>query len=174
MQRATRITGWSPGLFGRGPGRRLVAVALSLSAVLTLGWVVWAAAGLYVDWLWFDSLGYAPVFGTRLASQLALFAAAGLCCGALCLANLRLARQLRSGSAAAGAAEEGLWTYLARVNASLTGDTLRTRRAERGLLGLAVLLTLLFALHAARQVDVWLLAIEGAPFGRVEPFFRRD
>ena len=96
--------------------------------MLALGWIAWGAAGLYVDWLWFGSLGYAQVFGKRLVTQLILCTAAGLSFGALCLANLRLARALRSGTSAAGAANEGLWTYLARVNASLTGNPLAVER----------------------------------------------
>src|SRR6476469_1433984 len=124
--------------------RRLGAVGVVIAAALALVGSVWVVAGLYVDWLWFDSLGYGAVYRTQVASQVVLLLAGAGLFGLLYVGSLRLARRLGDAGAGVIVAGEGLWTFLARVSAGLGRDTARVRRAERTLLGLGVALALGF------------------------------
>ncbi|MHB1132578.1 MAG: UPF0182 family membrane protein [Chloroflexota bacterium] len=52
--------------------------------------------GIYVDWLWFDSVGFQSVFLTRLGTQLALFLVTGLAFFGIFATNVVLAGRLAS------------------------------------------------------------------------------
>ena len=45
--------------------KKLVAIGFGLVAVLLL----WSAISIYPDWLWFENLGFSPVFWTMLLSK---------------------------------------------------------------------------------------------------------
>jgi len=45
--------------------KRLIIIGLGLIAVLFL----WAGVSIYPDWLWFENLGFSPVFSTMLLSK---------------------------------------------------------------------------------------------------------
>lgn len=78
----------------RRPGRILLLIGAAL-LFLVLG--IRAAVNLYTEVLWFDSLGYLPVYWTRLGATLAARLAAGSIAAGLVLANLWLiARRLGS------------------------------------------------------------------------------
>ena len=49
------------------------------------------AIGLYVDWLWFQDVGYGPLFGTILSYKFALGAVAGTLLALLIYVNLKIA-----------------------------------------------------------------------------------
>ncbi len=55
------------------------------------------AIGLYVDWLWFDNVGYGQLFSTILAYKFALGAAAGALLAVLIYVNLRIASSAPGG-----------------------------------------------------------------------------
>ncbi|HEV2088390.1 MAG TPA: UPF0182 family protein, partial [Cryptosporangiaceae bacterium] len=67
----------------------LIAVALVLLILLS------TAINLYVDWLWFDEVGYTQVFSTPLLTQLSLFALFGVGMALVVWANLVIAYRLR-------------------------------------------------------------------------------
>ncbi|HOV42728.1 MAG TPA: UPF0182 family protein, partial [Syntrophothermus lipocalidus] len=50
-------------------------------------------ARLYVDWLWFDSLGFGSVFGTALVSKILVTTVAFLFAFAIIYVNLAVARR---------------------------------------------------------------------------------
>lgn len=149
-------------------------VGLALAAAGALCWIVWALAGLYVDWLWFESLGYASVYSKQVVGQAVLFLCGATLFAALYFANLRLARRLAATSDGGGASDDGLWSYLARVSAGLSGDSGRSRQTERSLIGIGALLAIAFGLNAAGAWDVWLLGLTWVPFGVPDPLFGRD
>src|SRR5215213_2852259 len=76
MRSARHLATWSR-RFRRPWQRRLARVGLALLSVVALGWVGWAAAGVYVDWSWFGSLGYSDVYARQLSTRLILFLAGG-------------------------------------------------------------------------------------------------
>ena len=67
--------------------------AIPLGALLLL-WIGGSiAANIYVDWLWFDNLGYLSVFTTILTTRVALFVLGALVFAAVFGANVYLAER---------------------------------------------------------------------------------
>src|SRR5438067_13998 len=93
-------------------------------AIVVVGFVALillpAAASLYTQVLWFQSVGQSTVFGTVISSQIALFAlGTGLFLG-LAMANLLIARAVAWRLRDAPASREGVLTYIARMQARAT------------------------------------------------------
>jgi hypothetical protein len=171
MRRRGGLTQWRSGLVHPARGRRLARLATWLLGWLMAAWLVWASAGLYVEWVWFESLGYPEVLARQAWTQAALFVGGALGFGGAYAVNLRLARRLADGAADTATGEEALWTYLARVSAGLSGDAARGRLAERALLWLGAGLAVAFGLAAADEWALWLTALHGVPFGVGDPLF---
>lgn len=55
------------------------------------------AIGLYVDWLWFQDVGYGQLFGTILSYKFVLGASAGVLLGLLIYINLKIASSSSGG-----------------------------------------------------------------------------
>ena len=55
------------------------------------------AIGLYVDWLWFQDVGYDQLFATILAYKFGLGAAAGALLAVLIYVNLKIASSIAGG-----------------------------------------------------------------------------
>ena len=55
------------------------------------------AIGLYVDWLWFQNVGYGQLFATILSYKLALGAAAGTLLTVIIYVNLKIASSTAGG-----------------------------------------------------------------------------
>jgi len=53
--------------------------------------------GLYVDWLWFDKVGYTQVFTTSLSYKFTLALVSGLFVAALIYLNVKIAAAMPSG-----------------------------------------------------------------------------
>jgi uncharacterized membrane protein (UPF0182 family) len=45
--------------------KKLIAIGFGLVAVL----LIWSGISIYPDWLWFENLGFSPVFWTMLLSK---------------------------------------------------------------------------------------------------------
>jgi uncharacterized membrane protein (UPF0182 family) len=133
--------------------------------VLAILLVLYTAAGIaksiYADWLWFQSLGFASVYGTEIVTRVWLFfAGAGLFL-ALIAGNLALARHL----APAGYEE----SFISELDPS----TLR-RIVTIGLIAACLFLAVIFGSGAAGQWTTVLRAFHGVPFGLSDPAFRHD
>lgn len=72
---------------------RVLGIGIGLVACLTLLRVV---VGIYTDWLWFDSLGYAGVYVTRMTVQIGTFVGFGLAFAVLLTGNVWLAGHIRA------------------------------------------------------------------------------
>ncbi|MDP9482238.1 MAG: UPF0182 family protein, partial [Chloroflexota bacterium] len=77
----------------RRPRRRLGWWAIGL-AILLLFLLFSVGLDLWTDALWFQSVGFDPVFWTRLGAQGTLFVAAGLGALAIIMANIGIAARL--------------------------------------------------------------------------------
>src|SRR5688572_3844397 len=76
--------GWSP-----SPStRRMVITALVLAAVFAF---LWLTARFWIQWWWFDSVGYQTALTTRYISGAIAFAVAALLVGGFFAANWNLA-----------------------------------------------------------------------------------
>src|SRR3990172_7093227 len=87
-----------PFRFGSGRGDVRPAVPLRWIGVAALLLVVYVALNvaksIYVDVLWFDSVGFASVFKTAIVTKVELFFAGGLATPVVIGGNIWLARRL--------------------------------------------------------------------------------
>ncbi|MBX6377756.1 MAG: UPF0182 family protein, partial [Clostridia bacterium] len=131
------------------------AVVVALFAMAT------KLSALYVDWLWFDSLGYAGVFWRRLAADWVLAAGVGALFAVVVWLNLWLLRadvELMPGQVVPPPYNR--WLRRGRVGWTVT--------AVSGGLGL------LAGLSAADQGTMALQFLYRVPFGTTDPVFGRD
>lgn len=138
--------------------KKLVAGAVVI--VLLLSFLV--GTGIYVDWVWFASLGLEQIYQTRLIASTVLFTTSALLFLALFLGNLMLARRLAS-------RQETLWEFIANIE---------TRRRERTFLivmtGVGVIISLLMGASASGQWTTTLAFFNRTPFNSTEPLFNQD
>src|SRR5215217_2955871 len=139
---------WSP-----SPAtRRMLITALVIFAVFAF---VWLTARFWVQWWWFDSVGYQTALTTRYISGAIAFAAAALLVGGFFAANWNLA--LRRGE-----------------DRSRSGR-FASSRILRWLLWLITAFLAVFAgWLAAEQWVTWRLAFAGTSFGIEDPIFGMD
>ncbi|MFG1878317.1 UPF0182 family protein [Sphaerisporangium sp. NPDC049003] len=143
--------------------RLLVPVAITLVAIVILFFVF---AGIFTDWLWFDSVGYTSVFSTMLVTQLLLFVFGALLMGGVVGGNMIIAYRARPlfGIGMFGGASQGADRYRAAID---------PHRKMVFLVGLAVL-GLFTGSSTAGQWKTWLLFINGSSFGKSDPMFHMD
>lgn len=151
-----------------GGGRRRPQFALSpstkrmiITAVIIFGLLalLFVTAPFWVNWLWFDSMGYRSILVTNYLAQIVSFLVAAVIAGLLFYANVLIAlRNTRQ----RGQIAEG-----------------RVSQVSRGVIqALSVLGSLIVAIVAGTIVsrnwqDV-LLAVRGGSFGIEDPTFNRD
>ncbi|MGE7438345.1 UPF0182 family membrane protein [Kitasatospora sp. NPDC001175] len=150
---------------GAGPPSRRARVLLLTAAVLTAliaAFVVFA--GVWTDWLWFRSLGYSSVFGTRLWTKAALFAVFGLVMAVVVGFNLWLAYRLRPPLSAMSVEQQSLDRYRMGVAPH-----------KRWLLpAISLVVGLIAGASAAGQWRTWLQWTNQTPFGEKDPQFHLD
>ncbi|GGL09078.1 UPF0182 protein [Sphaerisporangium melleum] len=123
-------------------------------------------AGVFTDWLWFDSVGYTSVFSTMLLTQLLLFVVGALLMGVIVGGNALLAFRTRPlfGIGMFGGPAQGADRYRAALD---------PHRKMIFIVGLAVL-GLFTGSSTAGQWKTWLLFANGTPFGKNDPMFHMD
>ncbi|GII80938.1 UPF0182 protein [Sphaerisporangium rufum] len=144
--------------------RLLVPVAIALVALVILFFIF---AGIFTDWLWFDSVGYTSVFSTMLVTQLLLFALGALLMAAIVGGNMMIAYRVRplfGIGMFGGGAQGGADRYRAAVD---------PHRKVIFIAGLVVL-GLFTGSSMAGQWKTWLLFLNGTPFGKTDPQFGMD
>ncbi|MBI3973089.1 MAG: UPF0182 family protein [Chloroflexi bacterium] len=158
---------------GADVARWLVWVVLGIIGAVAGLVLVFVAKAIYVDWLWFGSLGIENVYLTLLGTQLWLFLAGAGLLYAVLLANLLLARRLASRR----------WAFWMRrsadgeeAEASAAGDDeVRTPRDVAPLLaGLGALIALGIGWWAKSRWDIVLRLPHQSAFGQSDPLFARD
>src|SRR5919106_6679189 len=86
---------WSP-----SPStRRMIITALVLAAVLAF---IWLTARFWIQWWWFDSVGYQTALTTRYISGAIAFVVAALLVGGFFAANWNLALRRRETASRSG------------------------------------------------------------------------
>lgn len=133
----------------------VVAVLIVLFALASVG------KGLYADFLWFDSLGYASVYKTQLITKVVLFFVGALLFLAFIAGNLWLARRL----APAGLEE----SFIAEVEPA-TLKRIVTIVAVAG----SIFLAIVFGSAASSEWETWLRLVNGTSFGGSDPAFHMD
>jgi uncharacterized protein len=139
---------WSP-----SPAtKRMLITALVLLAIFAF---IWLTARFWIQWWWFDSVGYQTALTTRYISGAIAFAVAALLVGGFFAANWNLALRRRE-----------LPGRSARLASS--------RILRWPLWLLTVVLALLAGWYAAEQWVIWRLALAGSSFGITDPIFGMD
>lgn len=140
------------GLAGKALGPALwILVAIIAADILK---------SIYVDYLWFESVGFEGLFLRRLNTQIPLFLAGYLVAGAAIGGNIWVARRSVPRGAEkpfGGLPPAAIW-----------------RTADQLLAGVAPLVTLAFAAAAAGAWEIVLRWLHGVPFGHADPHFGRD
>ena len=140
--------GWSP-----SPAtKRMVITALVIAAIFAF---IWLTSTFWIQWWWFESVGYATALTTRYVSGALAFFIGAVLVGGFFAVNWRLALRRHESTSAS-----------ARVASS---------RAVRWPLWIVTLGLALFAgWLAALQWMTWRLAFAGNSFGISDPIFGLD
>lgn len=137
-------------------GRRFLWILLPILFLLFFSRIL----GFYADWFWYDSVGYASVFFTRIWSSFGLFVAAAVAFWLLLAVNVLIARRLEPRSFAGSALEE-------------IASALRLRITSIILFAGAIVALLVGASTAGAWESVLLYLNQGA-FNLADPVFGRD
>ena len=91
-----------------------LAITLTILAVITGALV--ALCGFYVDWLWFESVGFTGVWSTVLTTKIALFVIAGLLTSLVISLNVYLAFRRRTFYVPTSVEADNLERYRATID----------------------------------------------------------
>src|SRR5215207_6622317 len=139
---------WSP-----SPAtRRMLITALVIFAVFAFAWLT---ARFWVQWWWFESVGYQTALTTRYISGAIAFVVAALLVGGFFAANWNLALRRRE-------------------TASRSGRLASSRVLRWPLWLLTVIFAVFAGWFAAEQWVTWRLAFAGTSFGIEDPIFGMD
>jgi hypothetical protein len=151
----------------RSPARdatRLRRFAIGIVAVIVALTAVRRVTGLLVDWLWFDSVGYAGVFRTIFSTKVLLFLAVfAVSAGAVWVSGLLAHRCARRAQA---------WTP--KIAGEPDGEVATGLGWRAAIAGTAVLVGLLMAVGELSKWDIALRYLSQVPFGKTDPIFGKD
>jgi len=154
---------WAPGeetpvRRGRWNTGRVFAV---IAAVIILFIVLSIAKGIYMEWLWFGSLGYESIYATVLKTKVLLFFISVIIFVVLFLGNLALAARFTPGGNG-----RLLWPW--EMFAPYQ------KNAKMSIILAAGVLALVFGLQAHGQWQVVLEFFNAEAFAVVDPIFHQD
>jgi uncharacterized protein len=144
---------------------RRAKIALSVVAIIIVLLVVASSfTGIYVNWLWFGSLGYRQVYRTVLWTRIILFSIFGVLMALIIGGNLVIAYLLRPPFRPMSAEQQNLERYRVMIEPR-----------KRLVLGIISAIALLAAgLSAQGKWSEWRLWLDGVSFGVKDPQFHRD
>ena len=123
-----------------------------------------SAVGLFVDLLWFRSVGFESVFTGVLSTRVLLFVLFGTLVATFVGANLVVAYRLRPPFTPMSAEQQNLERYRTVLEPRLLG----------ALLAVTAALGLFVGLAASAGWEIWLTWRNGTQFGQVDAQFGRD
>lgn len=144
--------------------RRARIILAAVVALIVLIVVLSALVGVYVNWLWFGSVGYRSLYSTVLGTRLLLFFVFGIAMALIVGANLYVAFRMRPPFQPMSAEQHNLERYRMMIE------------PRRGLILAIVSIVMgLFAGASAQgRWQTWLLWRNGTPFGQTDPQFHKD
>jgi uncharacterized membrane protein (UPF0182 family) len=144
---------------------RGVKLALSVvAALIVLLIIAGSSVGIYVNWLWFGSVGYREVFTTILRTRIVLFLVFGLLVTAAIGANIAVAYALRPPFRPMSIEQQNLERYRVIIE------------PRKKLLFIAILALTLISAGSSAQAhwQTWMLWRNGGKFGVTDPQFHKD
>ena len=139
-----------------------LAITLTILAVITGALV--ALSGFYVDWLWFNSVGFTGVWSTVLTTKVALFVIAGLLTSLIISLNIFLAFRRRPFYVPTSVEADNLERYRATI------DPIR----KLVFAGIVLVLFYFGGTSASNLWGSWLLFSNSTEFGIQDPQFGLD
>jgi uncharacterized membrane protein (UPF0182 family) len=139
-----------------------LAITLTILAVITGALV--ALSGFYVDWLWFQSVGFTGVWSTVLTTKVALFVIAGLLTSLIISLNVYVAFRRRPFYVPTSVEADNLERYRATIDP--------IRKLAFG--GIALVLFYFGGTSATNLWTSWLLFRNSTEFGVQDPQFGLD
>ncbi|MCX6441549.1 MAG: UPF0182 family protein [Actinobacteria bacterium] len=139
-----------------------LAITLTILAVITGALV--ALSGFYVDWLWFNSVGFTGVWSTVLTTKVALFVIAGLLTSLIISLNIYLAFRRRPFYVPTSVEADNLERYRATI------DPIR----KLVFAGIVLVLFYFGGTSASNLWGSWLLFSNSTEFGVQDPQFGLD
>ncbi len=140
--------------------KRLI-IGSGLIAVLLL----WSGISIYPDWLWFENLGFSPIFWTMLLSKFGFGFLVWLLLILIIYVNLYAAKRLNPSDS--GVAFKAADSYLSQLG--LSGRALNSL-----LIAFVVILSFIIASKGSYQWDMLLRYLYQQPFGSTDPIFNKD
>jgi uncharacterized membrane protein (UPF0182 family) len=142
--------------------KKLLLIGLGLIVIL----FIWSGISIYPDWLWFENLGFSPVFLTMILSKFGFGFLVWLLLISIVWLNLYIARRLSpdSGKAVAVKAADDYATQL-----GLSNRTLNTL-----LIAVILILSFYVATKGALRWDMVLRYFRQQPFGGTDPVFNKE
>jgi len=139
-----------------------LAITLTILAVITGALV--ALSGFYVDWLWFNSVGFTGVWSTVLTTKVALFVIAGLLTSLIISLNVYIAFRRRPFYVPTSVEADNLERYRATI------DPIR----KLVFAGIVLVLFYFGGTSASNLWGSWLLFSNSTEFGIQDPQFGLD
>ena len=143
--------------------RRVSPLSIALGILGAIVFVLFSAAGIYTDWLWFDNLGYEVVFITEIVGQLVAFLLGFVVMAIVVSVGLTLAWRTRP-------------VYLKMPDESPFAAYQQLLEGLRKVVmfGTPAVLGLLGGLVAAREWQTAALWLNGGDFGTTDAHFGLD
>ena len=139
-------------------------LALTFIILAVLAGALVALSGVYVDWLWFKSVGFTGVWTTVLTTKIALFIIAGLVTSLIISTNIFLAYRRRPFDVSMAMESDNLERYRATI------DPIR----RLFFAGISVVLFYFGGTTGVQLWSSWLLYKNSTDFGVKDPQFGMD
>lgn len=147
---------------------------INLVVFLILLGILSFLAALYVDWLWFSSVGFSSVFKILLFNRVGIYLLVFLLTLLLFYVNLRLTRRHLGEYERPDETDEGREIIYLNQEKSPIKEFLHGKMARWVFLGISILGALMISSTAA---DNWIVVqqfINRVPMGTVDPIFSKD
>ena len=142
--------------------KKLIIIGLGLIALL----LIWSGISIYPDWLWFENLGFSPVFWTMLLSKFGFGLLIWLLLILIICINLYAAKRFNPGHSS-GTVSNATESYAAQFGLS-------DRALNTLITAFILILSFIMASKGSRQWDLVLRYLYQQPFGSTDPIFDRD
>ncbi|NVL92842.1 MAG: UPF0182 family protein, partial [Desulfobacterales bacterium] len=142
--------------------KKFILIGIGIVAVILL----WSGISIYPDWLWFENLGFSPVFWTMLLSKLGFGSLVWLLLIFIIFLNLYAARRLSPG--------DGPRVVFGAAEGNVSPLGLSGRGLNSLLMAFILILSFIVASRGSFQWDMFLRYLYQQPFGSTDPIFNRD
>jgi uncharacterized membrane protein (UPF0182 family) len=142
--------------------KKLLIIGIGIVVVLLL----WTGISIYPEWLWFENLGFSPVFWTMLVSQFGFGLMVWLFLALIIGLNIYAANRLSP--------QVGTGADLKFAEDAFAQFGLSTRGIKTLVTAAVVFLSFYIASKGSNQWDLLLRYLHQQPFGSSDPIFHRD